>query len=193
MADTHSGDLTTSPSGFHAMTEGTREQWAVIGRADAEYARDIPDRMVRHLLELRNECHGFAIDRLEHCLQTATRAHRDGRDEEYVVCALMHDIGDALAPWSHAEFAAMVLRPFVSERNHWMIRHHGIFQSYYFSHFFGADRNKRDRFRGHPHFEYTAEFCHLYDQSAFDPHYPSLSLDAFVPMVRRVLGQRKRR
>ncbi|HZC17503.1 MAG TPA: HD domain-containing protein [Caulobacteraceae bacterium] len=178
--------------GFRAMTEATPEQWSRIAAADAAFAASLPDWLLGHLTLLRDDRHGFDIDRLEHCLQTATRALRDGRDEDYVVCALMHDIGSALAPQEHAEFAAMILRPFVSEQNHWMLAHHGIFQGYYFLHFFGGDRNQRERFRGHPHFEHTAQFCHLYDQMAFDPGYQSLPLEAFEPMVRRVLAVRKR-
>jgi predicted HD phosphohydrolase len=177
---------------FNAMTEAGSEQWRAIAQADAIYAAGLPDRLLGQLRLLRDERHAFSIDRLEHCLQAASRALHDGRDEEYVVCALLHDVGAALAPADHAEFAAMVLRPFVSERNHWMLRHHGIFQGYYFFHFFGMDRNLRERLRGHPHFDYTAEFCERYDQNAFDPAYPSLPLEAFEPMLRRVLARRQR-
>lgn len=173
---------------FHAMTEGTKAQWDEIARADRAYARDLPDRMLTQLEMLADDKHGFAIDRLGHCLQSASRALRDGRDEEYVVCALLHDIGDVFAPADHAEYAALVLRPFVSERNHWLLRHHGIFQGYYFNHHFGGDRHLRERYRGHPHFEYTALFCDLYDQRAFDPHYRSLTLADFAPMLRRLLS-----
>jgi len=172
---------------FHAMSDGTQAQWAEIARGDRAYAEQIPERMLVHLEMLADDRHGMAVDRLEHSLQTATRALRDGRDEEYVVCALLHDIGDVLAPTHHAEYAAVVLAPFISERNLWMIRHHAIFQSYYFNHFFGGDRNARERFRGHPHFDYTAEFCALYDQRAFDPYYRSLTLADFAPMLRRIL------
>lgn len=174
------------------MTEATQAEWKGIAQADAEYARGLPDRLLGHLTLLRSECHGFAVDRLEHCLQTATRAFRAGRDEEYVTCALIHDIGAVLAPANHAEFGAMILRPYISERNHWMLQHHGIFQGYFFFHFLGGDRNVREHFRGHPHFEYTAEFCGQFDQSAFDPNYDSMPLQTFEPMVRRVLAQRKR-
>jgi predicted HD phosphohydrolase len=141
------------------------------------------------MLALRDERHGFAIDRLEHCLQTATRAHRDGRDDEYVTCALFHDIGAALAPADHAQFGAMILRPYIGEANHWMLSHHGIFQSYYFAHLMDADRDEREQHRSHPHFQRTAEFCHLYDQAAFDPNYVSMSLEAFRPIVERVLAR----
>jgi predicted HD phosphohydrolase len=177
---------------FRAMTEGDHGQWMEVARADAAFAQGLPTWLMANLNLLKGDCHGFAVDRLEHCLQTATRAHRAGRDEEYVACALIHDIGATLAPEDHAEFGAMILRPYISERNHWMMRHHGIFQGYYFFHFFGMDRDEREQFRGHPHFEYTAEFCHQFDQNAFDPDYPSMPLDAFEPILRRVLGRRHR-
>jgi predicted HD phosphohydrolase len=181
-----------SGAGFHAMTEATQADWSRIALADAAFARGLPDWLLGHLTLLENDTHGFAVDRLEHSLQTATRAHRAGHDEEYVTCALMHDIGSILAPHDHAEFVAMILRPYVSEQNHWMLQRHGIFQGYYFFHFFGADRNQREQFRGHPHFEYTAQFCHQFDQAAFDPNYDSMPLEAFEPMVRRVLAQPRR-
>ena len=174
---------------FHAMTESTVEDWAAIGRANAGHQSGHIDRILRHFLELDEDAGGFAVTRVEHSLQTATRAHRDGRDEEYVVCALLHDIGDLLLPASHAEMGAAILKPYVSDRNHWMLAHHGIFQGYYFFHHLGLDRDMREEFRGHPDFEYTAQFCHLYDQSAFDPAYDSMPLDAFEPMVRRVMAR----
>ena len=177
---------------FHAMVDGTQEDWMAIGRASVEFRQGLPDRMLAHLNMLKGDCGGFAVDRLEHSLQTATRAHRDGRDEEYVVCALIHDIGDILGPSNHAEIGAVILKPYISERNHWMMDKHGIFQGYYFFHHIGLDRDMRDEFRGHPDFEYTAQFCHLYDQNAFDPNYESMPLEAFEPMLRRVLAAPKR-
>jgi len=174
------------------MTEGTLDDWKIIGAQAEEFARALPDRLIEHLRQLGGDSGGFAVDRLEHSLQTATRAFHDGRDEEYVVCALLHDIGDLLGSRNHADLAAAIVQPFVSEQNHWMIEKHGIFQGYYFFHFGGLDRNMRDQFRGHPCFEYTAEFCHLYDQAAFDPDFKSMPLSAFEPMVRRVFEWPKR-
>ncbi len=173
------------------MKEGEPAHWRAIIAADAAFARELPQRVLDHLAVLRNETHAFAIDRLEHALQTATRAQRAGHDEEYVVCALLHDIGAGLAPYDHAAHAAMILKPFVSEQNHWMVLHHDTFQSYHFIHLLGGDRNARNRFRGHAHFAWTAEFADKFDQAAFDPAYDTLPLAAFEPMVRRVLGQRR--
>jgi len=177
---------------FHAMTEGTLEDWQAIGRAGAAHRGEHVDRILAHLKLLAGDHGGFAVDRLEHSLQTATRAHRDGRDEEYVVCALIHDIGDILMPADHAELGACILKPYVSEANHWMLEKHGVFQGYYFFHHIGLDRDMREQYRGHPHFEHCAQFCHRYDQSAFDPAYESMPLEAFEPMLRRVMAAPKR-
>ena len=177
---------------FKAMAQGTQEDWTKIAAASACFNRDLPNRVLTHLQLLKGDCGGFAVDRLEHSLQSASLAHRDGRDEEYVVCALMHDIGDILASTSHAELGAQIMRPYVSEENWWMMNHHGIFQGYYFFHYLGLDRNMRDQFRGHPHFERTAMFCARYDQNAFDPAYDTMPLEAFVPMVERVMARPKR-
>jgi predicted HD phosphohydrolase len=189
MADGEPPQRTSTPrASFRAMTEATKADWTAIAEGDAAFALSLPDWLLGHLSMLRDDRHGFAVDRLEHSLQTATRAHRAGHDEEYVVCALFHDIGSMLAPKDHGEFAALVLRPFISEQNHWMLANHAVFQGYYFFHFFGDDRHARDRFRDHPHFEYTAHFSHAYDQAAFDPDYDSMPLSAFEPIVRRLLA-----
>ena len=190
MADGHSPQ--TESAKFHAMTEGTAEDWAIIGKSMAPFVKELPDRVLSHLKMLDGDCGGFAVDRLEHSLQTATRAFKDGRDEEYVVCALLHDMGDILGPRNHADIAAAILKPFVSEQNHWMVEQHGIFQGYYFFHYIGLDREAREQHRGHPAFEHTAQFCHLYDQAAFDPAYKSMPLSAFEPMVHRVFSTVKR-
>ena len=109
-----------------------------------------------------------------------------------MVCALLHDIGDTLGPYNHADVAATILKPFVSEENYWMVEHHGVFQGYYFFHFVGLDRDMREQFRGHPQFEKTEEFCRVFDQTAFDPNFQSMPLDAFEPMIRRVLNAPRR-
>src|ERR1051326_1357743 len=177
---------------FHAMAEGTQEDWLKIAMAAGGFNRDLPDRVLNHLKLLAGDCGGFAVDRLEHSLQSATLAHRGGMDEEYVVCALLHDVGDTLASYNHAELGATILKPFVSDENWWMLQHHGIFQGYYFFHHLGLDRNMREQFRGHPAFERTAVFCARHDQNAFDPAYDTMPLEAFVPMLHRVMEQPKR-
>ena len=177
---------------FIRMIDATPEDYAVIARHSLAFQQELPERVLRHLTLLGSDTGGYAVDRLTHSLQTATRAHRDGRDEEYVVCALVHDIGDTLASLNHAELAAVILEPFVSEENHWIVKHHGIFQGYYFFHHLGLDRNLRDRYRGHPHSQACAHFCAAYDQNSFDPGYDTLPLDFFAPMVRRVFTAPRR-
>ena len=176
---------------FKSMAESTKDDWMKIAAASAPFNRELPNRVLAHLQLLKGDCGGFAVDRFEHSLQSATLAHRDGMEEEYVVCALMHDIGDILASASHAELGATVMRPYVSDENYWMMAHHGIFQGYCFFHYLGLDRNMRDQFRGHPSFERTAMFCARHDQNAFDPNYDTMPLEAFVPMVQRVMARPK--
>ena len=174
---------------FHRMDESTAQDWRLIGARFEPFAQQAGERVLAHLKLLDGDDGGFPVDRLTHSLQTATRALRDGRDEPYVVCALLHDIGDTLAPYNHFDLAAAIVQPFVSEADAWMVRHHGIFQGYYFFHHLGLDRDLRDQFRAHPHFERTAEFCELYDNPAFDPRAPTLPLSEFEPMVRRVFAR----
>ncbi len=133
---------------------------------------------------------GFPVNRLEHSLQTATRAERDGRDDEYVLCALLHDIGDTLSPYSHPDIAAGILKPFVSEANHFMVKNHGFFQGYYFWHYVGGDRNAREQFRDSEFFDHTEEFCAKYDQTAFDADYVSNPLEHYEPLIRDLLRGR---
>ena len=154
-------------------------------------AKALPDRILDHLRLLDGDFGGFPVHRLEHSLQTATRAHRDGRGEQYVVMALLHDIGDTLGSYNHPEIAAAILRPFVSEELHWIADKHGIFQGYYFFHHLGMDRHLREQFKDHPQFQATIEFCAKYDAAAFDPDYESLPLSFFEPMLQRVFAQPK--
>ncbi|MGH7857297.1 MAG: HD domain-containing protein, partial [Candidatus Binatia bacterium] len=148
---------------FTRMDEGSAEDWAIIAQKFLPFAGNLADRVLGHLELLKGDHGGFAVDRYAHSLQTATRALRGGEDEEYVVCALLHDVGDLLTPWQHADAASVILRPFVSEENHWMVQHHPVFQGYYFFHYLGGDRNVREKYRGHPWFERTALFCEKYD------------------------------
>ena len=180
------------PTTFTAMRDATREDYRVIARYDAEFFSGLPDRVMSHLRLLEGTTGGYGVDRLTHSLQTASRARQDGRDDEYVVCALIHDIGDILAPTNHSEFAATLLEPFVSDKNAWIVRHHGIFQGYYFFHHLGLDRNMRDRFRDHEWFKDCAEFCEKYDQNSFDPGYDTAPLETFEAAVREVLRKPRR-
>ena len=176
---------------FTRMEDSTREDWGVILPEAMQMARTLPDRVLAHLRLLDGDFGGFPIDRLSHCRQSATLALRDGRDEEYVVCALLHDIGDTLGSYNHPDIAAAILKPFVSEANLWMVQHHGIFQGHNFFHHIGLDRDMREQFRSHPHFERTAEFIERYDNPAFDPAAEMLPLSEFEPLLRRVMAAPK--
>lgn len=174
---------------FTSIEHSTETDWKIIVSQFVPYAQALPDRVIAHLRLLDGDYGGFPVDRLTHCLQTATLAHRDGRDDEYVVCALLHDIGDTLGSYNHPDIAAAILKPFVTEANHWMVAHHGIFQGYYFFHHLGMDRDMRDTFRGHPHYGRTEEFCARYDGPAFDASYDTFPLAFFEPLLRRVFAQ----
>ena len=185
-------DTTIERARFTAMDNGTQADWSIIGKDYMAFAAKLPDRVLTHLNLLDGDFGGFPIDRLQHSLQTATRAHRDGRPESYVIMALLHDVGDTLGTYDHPGVAAAIIKPFVSEEEHWICAKHGVFQGYYYFHFLGADRDMREKHRGHPSFEACAEFCGKYDQTAFDPAYDTAPLDFFEPMLRRVFANPQR-
>jgi predicted HD phosphohydrolase len=176
---------------FTRMEDSTAAEWQLIGGEFLQFAKKLPDRLIAHLQLLQNDYGGFPVDRYTHCLQTATLAQRDGRDEEYVVCALLHDIGDTLGTFNHADLAATILKPFVNEANHWMIEKHAIFQGYNFFHHIGMNRDMRDMFKSHAHYQRTEEFVALYDNPAFDAKAQTLPMSEFEPMLRRVFAQPK--
>jgi len=182
-------DDSGTQASFRSMDQGTQEDWAIIGTHFVPFAGQLADRVLTHLKLLDGDYGGFPIDRLQHSLQTATRAHRGGEAEDYVVAALLHDIGDTLGSYNHPDIAAAILKPFLSDKLHWMVEHHGIFQGYYFFHYIGLDRDMRDNFRGHEHYADTARFCEIYDQTAFDAAYDTAPLEFFEPMVQRVLSR----
>ena len=79
------------------MLERTQEEWDVL-TSEWQQAQDgLADRVIEHLAGLDQEKSVFPLTRLGHSLQVATRAARANRDDEYVFCALVHDIGDTLA------------------------------------------------------------------------------------------------
>ena len=139
---------------------------------------------------LTNTLEGYQITRLEHSLQTATRALNDKANDEMVVAALLHDIGDELAPLNHSEYAAAVLKPYVDEKTHWIILKHGEFQMYYYAHHLGGNRNQRDKYKGHKYYQDTVNFCENWDQNSFDPNFKSLPLEDFAPLVRKIFSRK---
>lgn len=173
---------------FTRMDESTADDWAVITRQHVSLVDALPEQLLAQLRLLAGDHGGFAVDRLTHSLQTAHRAEVDGRDDAYLVCALLHDIGDVLGPLNHADIAAAILQPWVPEAYHWMVEQHAVFQGYYFWHHIGADRNARDEFAGHPHYDLTEEFVSLYDMPSFDPDYPTPPLEHYEPLVRSFFG-----
>jgi predicted HD phosphohydrolase len=175
---------------FHQMKDGTREDYEFLDAEADEYARGLPDVILNSLRQLGVGLQGYRVSRLEHSLQCATRARRDGADDEMVIAALLHDIGDELAPYNHAAVAAAVLRPYVREEVSWIVAQHGLMQTYYYGHHQGRDRNMRDQLRGHRWFEAAAAFCENWDQASFDPDYPSLTLADFEPLVHEIFTRK---
>jgi predicted HD phosphohydrolase len=175
--------------GFTAMADGTREDYELLERLESEYIERLPDRLLAAVQALERSFGGYRVSRCEHSLQSATRARRDGRSDEYVAAALVHDIGDELAPYTHGEMVAAILRPYVEPRICWVIAHHGVFQQYYYGRQTGEDPDARERYRDHKWFDDCAEFCELYDQNCFDPAYDSMSLESFEPLLRQVFAE----
>ena len=174
---------------FTAMKDGTKEDYDLLSRYEKGFVEGLPDRLLKFLKNLDGSLDGYQITRLEHSLQAATRAEKDGADEEMIVAALLHDIGDGLAVFNHSQFAASILRPYVSEKVYWIVKHHGLFQNYYYAHHIGKDRNARDKYKDFPHYQDTIDFCENWDQASFDPSYESYSLEHFEPMVKRVFAK----
>ena len=185
------GDLLEQSATFGAMTEGTALDWKIIAAHNQQLASDVASRVLDLLKLLEGDNGGFSVDRMEHSLQTATRAYRANKSDEYVVCALLHDIGDTLGSYNHPDIAVAILKPFVTEDHLWMVEKHGIFQGYNFFHHLGLDRNMRDQFEGHPAYDLTVEFCQEFDQTAFDPSYDSMDLEEFVPAVQDLFAEPK--
>ena len=177
---------------FTSMIDGTAEDYAFLDKLEHEYARQLPERIEYNLRKLENSLSGYKVSRLEHSLQAATRAHRDGRDMDYIVAALIHDIGDELAPYSHSEMAASILRPFVHDDLYQIIRTHGVFQVYYYGEQTGIDKNLRERYSDRHWYEAAIEFCEKYDQNCFDPAYQSEPLEFFRPMLEEVFTREPR-
>lgn len=181
------GEVGVGKMHFRRMDEGTDADFAVLARVHEQNLAALPDLLMGMLTELRADA-AYPVDRLEHSLQTATRAMRDGADEELIVCALLHDVGESLGPMNHGDVVAAILKPFISEANHWMLAHHGLFQTNFYGEHLGLDPNARDAYRDNPHYQLTVDFTSRWDEVSFDPDYPSEPMSTFEPMVRRVLS-----
>ena len=152
-------------------------------------------RVAEHLLAmvkgLDGITDGFSVSQMEHALQTATRAERDGADEEVVVAALLHDVGKLISVANHPRIAAEILRPYVRDVVYHMVAHHQDFQGRWYYEHLGMDPNLRDAHVGQPWYELAERFADHWDQKAFDPDYQSETLDHFEPMVTRVFARAK--
>jgi predicted HD phosphohydrolase len=174
---------------FRQMKDGTRDDYLLLDEFERAFTRALPQRILAALRRLDHSFDGYPVSRLGHSLQTATRALADGADDELVLAALVHDLGDELAPCNHAEIAAAIVRPYVRAEVSWIVEQHGLFQTYYYAHHLGGDRLQRERLRGHRWYEACAAFCERWDQASFDPAYPSRPLEYFVPLVERIFGR----
>jgi predicted HD phosphohydrolase len=171
-----------------SLESGTAEEFQRLERIDEELNHGKFPQDLLALFAATDRETGYPLSPMRHALQTATRAFRDGADDEAVFTALFHDIGDRISPINHARVGAELLRPYVGERSHWILAHHAIFQGYYYWHHIGRNRDEREKYRGHPHFDACAAFCEKWDQCSFDPAYDTMPLDAFLPIVGRMLA-----
>jgi len=175
---------------FSQMKYGDKDDYEFLNRHEAEYAKGTANRLLKALVELDTGLSGYKITRLGHSLQSATRAFEDGADIDWIVSALLHDIGDIYAPYNHDEYAATIIRPFVREQCSWVVEKHGDFQLTYYGHHIGANPNKREAYNDHPYFEDCAVFCERWDQSSFDPDFENRPVEFFKPMVEKVFSRK---
>lgn len=173
---------------YTAMVHGTQQDCDIVNEHFDVQVGNFADQVIAWMRQLDGDS-PYQVSRLDHCLQTATRAENDGADEETIVCALLHDIGDILAPANHSQVAAALVAPYVSEKNHWIVKHHGLFQGYYYFHFMGQDRDAREIYREHPHYQACVDFCANWDQASFDPEFQTQPLEHFEPMVRAIFAR----
>ncbi len=171
---------------FTKMSDGTKADYAFLAKHEYEFISGLPERIIKALENLRDSFSGYKIDRLDHSLQTATRAERDGADIDWIISALLHDLGDDLAPLNHDSLAAAILKPYVREECSWTVKHHGIFQYKYYADKIGLDPEARQKYADHQYYNAAVNFCERWDQTSFDPDYSSFSLSHFKPMIKTV-------
>ena len=174
---------------FKQMKDGTKEDYLLLEKHEKKFIEGTGQRILQFMNTLSNTLEGYQVSRLEHSLQTATRALNEKANDEMIVAALLHDIGDDLSPLNHAEYAAAVLKPYVSEKTNWIIEKHGIFQLYYYAHHIGGNKNEREKYKGHKYYKDTIDFCENWDQKSFDPNFKSLTLKDFEPYVKKIFSR----
>ena len=172
------------------MKDGSKEDYLLLNKHEKKFIESTADRIIKFMSELTKTLEGYKVNRLEHSLQTATRALNDKAEDEMIVAALLHDIGDELAPLNHSEYAAAVLKPYVSEKTYWVVEKHGEFQMYYYEHHLDWNRNQRDKYKEHKYYKDTIDFCENWDQKSFDPNFKSLPLKDFEPLVRKIFSRK---
>ena len=175
---------------FTQMKDGTKDDYLLLDKHEKKYIEGTADRIIKFMSGLNDTLEGYKITRLEHSLQTATRALNDKASDEMVVAALLHDIGDELAPLNHSEYAAAVLKPYVSEKTRWIVEKHGEFQMYYYAHHLGGNRNQREKYKEHKYYQDTLDFCEKWDQKSFDPNFKSLTLKSFEPLIKKIFSRK---
>ncbi|MDC0855775.1 HD domain-containing protein [Candidatus Pelagibacter sp.] len=175
---------------FTEMKKGSKEDYLLLDKLEKKYIAGTADRIIKFLRSYEETLEGYQVSRLEHSLQAATRALKDGASEEMIVATLLHDIGDDLAPLNHSEYAAAVLRPYVSEKTYWIMQKHGEFQMFYYAHHLGGNRNARNKYKGHKYYDDCVDFCERWDQTSFDPKYKSLKLEDFEPLIKKIFNRK---
>ena len=174
---------------FKQMKDGTKEDYLLLEKHEKKFIENTGERILKFMNSLNHSLEGYKVSRLEHSLQTATRALNEKAGDEMVVAALLHDIGDELSPLNHSEYAAAVLKPYVSEKTRWIVEKHGIFQLYYYAHHIGGNKNEREKYKGHKYYKDTIDFCENWDQKSFDPNFKSLTLKDFEPYVKKIFSR----
>jgi len=175
---------------FTEMKNGSKKDYLFLCKHEKKHIENTVNRLLKFMSGLKSTLEGYKINRLEHSLQTATRALNDKANDEMIVAALLHDIGDELAPLNHSEYAAAVLKPYVSEKTYWVIKKHGEFQMYYYAHHLGGNKNQRDKYKGHKYYQDAVDFCENWDQKSFDPNFKSLSLQKFKPFIKKIFSRK---
>lgn len=174
---------------FTRMADGDAEDFRFLEERERCSAIGVGARLLDALERLDDAPSAYRVTRMEHSLQCATRAWQDDADLDWVVAALLHDVGDLYAPYNHDEYAAAILRPYLREQCTWVVAHHGDFQRYYYAHHFGGNREARRRHEGSPYYDDAVDFCERWDQAAFDPAFRSLPMPFFRPLVDEVFAR----
>jgi len=175
------------------MDHGTKADYEMLGKLYTEHTQgELIENMITLLKLMEGPKLGYQIDRYQHSLQSATRALRAEESVDLVVGALLHDVGDTFAPQNHSATAAAMLAPYVDDETHWVIKHHGLFQGYYYFHHMDGNRDARNVHQDNEYFEACVKFCQNYDQNCFDPDYPTLPIEDFIPMMDEVFSRESR-